>query len=137
MAAKQHGDDAAMRRAFEAGLQAARQAGNRREEAFTLVSLGAALEEAGERAKAAQLLAEALEIAREVGDAGPIGWALIVLSAIALEERHYSRAAELVDEALSVARPMGYWAVVVAALAHRALLACARGYPEEARAHGR
>ena len=137
MAAQQHGDPATARTASELALNAARQAGNRREEAFNLISLGAAAEQEGDTERARQLLGEGLAAARQVGDAGPIGWALSVLGAMAVRDEKYEQADAFLNEALGLARPMGYWAVIVASLAQLSGLARARGDLALAREYGR
>ena len=135
MAAYRHGDASGAQLANEHALEVARSCSDRREQAFGLVALGAAAEQAGDSKRAAELLALGLEAGREVGDAGPVGWALSILGAIAVRDGQFALAGGLLDEALALSRPMGYWAVTVASLAHASKLALAQGDIALARGH--
>jgi tetratricopeptide (TPR) repeat protein len=136
MAARRHGDRAAMREALEAALRAARAAGDRREEAFALISIGAAAHQEG-AAQAADLLGQGLALASDVGDAGPVGWAQLVLGSIEAEQGRHAEATRLTADALARARPMGYWAVMVGSLAQLSALARAQGDLAAARRYAR
>jgi DNA-binding SARP family transcriptional activator len=89
-------------RTHDAGLTAARRAGNRRGEAMVLAGLGQLRYEQDRFADAHRYLHDALAAFREVKDAHGEATVLATLSTVSREQGHFAEAARYLDQAQTV-----------------------------------
>lgn len=108
MLAFRAGDQSAARALFEEGLAVARELGDKRQIAVTLLGLGrlVALRQ-GDYAVGHRLFDEGLTIARELGDRRSEGSAIHCLAALARLEGDQERAVALYTQSLSLYRELG------------------------------
>jgi non-specific serine/threonine protein kinase len=108
MLAFRQGDQAATHTLFEESLATARQAGDKRQVAATLLGLGRQLGlRQGDYAAGHRLFEESLAIAREQGDRQGVGMAIHCLAALARLEGNHARAVALYEESLALHRDLG------------------------------
>ena len=133
-AALQQGDNVAAYILHGEALERARQAGNRREEAFTLAMMGLWEAQDGDTAAAAEITNQALEAGREAGDQGPQATAFCARGIIAVKEDRIDAATACFQEALRLGRASDHHLEVAMALMQLGALALGRGNALEARA---
>ena len=108
MLAFRAGDQPAARALFDEGLRVARELGDKRQIAVTLLGLGRLLAlRQGDYTAGHRLFNEGLMIARELGDRRSEGSAIHCLAALARLEDNKERAVALYTESLSLHRELG------------------------------
>ena len=136
LAARGHWDQFAA--LHQTALAAARQAGDRLGEAYTLAELGLLRREAGDYPAAAASLARALALCGEAGDRPGQGYVLTQLGSVHMLTGDYPAAAASLDRALALARSAGDRFVEGEALYNLGTLQQLTGdYPAAAASHQR
>ena len=115
------------------GLEGARRAGDRMEEARLANNLGIALADTGEYREARRLYEESLAIARELGDRAGVSVSLHQLGMLAQSQGDYHEARRLYEESLAIVRGLGDRAGTTASLHQSGTLAQDQGDYAEAR----
>ena len=122
----------------QTALAAARQAGDRLGEAYTLAELGLFRREAADYPAAATTLAQALALCGEAGDLPGQGYMLTQLGSVHMLTGDYPAAAARLDRALALARSAGERSVEDEALYNLGTLQQLTGdYPAAAASHQR
>jgi predicted ATPase/DNA-binding XRE family transcriptional regulator len=130
--AQEQGDYARATPLLEAGLVAAREAGERETAARCLSELGFIARNRGFYEEAAALEGEALALQRELGDQRAIACSLSNLGSIAQNQRQAERAEVLYAESLATFRALGYRQNAADVAANLAILANQVGDHERA-----
>ncbi len=131
------GDSERLMAITEEGVALSRRAGDRREEARTLVMAGFAALQLGDLERAARILDESLEMLREVEDTWGSAHSLAQLAMVHLRRADYPRAAGLAEEALMLTRQTGDRYAANIALSLLAQMAWASDEHERAAGHWR
>jgi len=115
------------RRALEAGVEAARQAGDENTAAELSHNLGAVYQDIGEYAEARARYQQALEVKRQLDDQKGVATELHQLGMLAQATGDYDEARSLYQESLEIKQQLGDRAQVATTLAQLALLEEAEG----------
>jgi len=95
------------RRALEAGIDAARESENRRDEAGLAHNLGMLAQDTGDYAEARRLYGESLDIEQQLGNRAGVAISLHQLGTLAQAQGDYAEARRLYGESLDIARQLG------------------------------